>query len=255
MPINDEESRKSAFRWHGSPKTSNADAVVACHMSAAICFDMYGTLFETGSVSQRCRDRIEAPVPVVEAIVDLWRHKQLAYSFQVALMDAYQSFWDLTAAALDYALAYYGVDLRATDRDAILASYEELDPFDDTVETLDRLAAEEYRLAILSNGTPEMLETLAENTGIKDRFESIISAHDVETFKPHPAVYEQVVDRFGVSFEDCWHVSANGWDAAGAAQAGLRVAWVNRSNEPPERVGGSADVTVSSLAGFASEVD
>lgn len=224
-------------------------------MSVAICFDMYGTLFETGSVSGRCRERIDAPTPVVDAIVDLWRHKQLAYSYQVALMETYQSFWELTAAALDYALAYYGVDLRATDRDAVLAAYEELDPFDDAVEALDRLAEAEYRLAILSNGTPTMLETLVENTGIADRFEAIISAHDVQTFKPQPAVYEQAVDRLGVPFEDCWLVSANGWDASGAAQAGLRVAWVNRSNEPPERVGGSADLIVSSLAGFAEEVD
>lgn len=216
-------------------------------MPAAFCFDMYGTLFDPASVERRVRERVDAPGGVVDAFVALWREKQLQYAYQVALMDAYEPFSSVTEAAFEYAVDYHGFDIRATDRDAILSAYEELDPFDDAEPALDRLAETEADLAILSNGDPEMLRTLAANTGIADYFDAIVSADEVATFKPHPSVYENAADRLGHPLEECQLVSANAWDVAGAAQAGMATAWINRHNEPAERVGGPPEVAVGSL--------
>lgn len=217
-------------------------------MPAALCFDMYGTLFDTQSVASAVRRRLDSPDPVVADLVQLWRRKQLEYSYQVALMDAYEPFWSVTGHALDYALAYYGIDGSSVDTADILGAYESLSPYDDAVAALEALSAEPIRLSILSNGNPEMLETLATNAGLADYFDAIISADEVSTFKPDPAVYENAADRLDESLEDCWLVSSNAWDVAGASQAGMGVAWVNRANEPVERIGGEPTETVDSLA-------
>jgi 2-haloacid dehalogenase len=220
-------------------------------MTATICFDMYGTLFDTTSVAREVRHRVALPYQIADAIVELWRTKQLVYSFQATLMEAYQPFWTITASALTYALEYHGVDLSETEREAILATYEDLELFPDAHEALTHLEAEQ--IAILSNGNPMMLETLLDNSGIADRFDAVLSADDVQRFKPHPSVYKQAAEYFGGSLDSCWLISSNAWDAAGAAAAGMRVAWINRSNEPSERIGGVPDVTVSSLSELTSE--
>lgn len=217
-------------------------------MPAALCFDMYGTLFDTRSVASAVRRRIDAPDPVVADLVELWRRKQLQYSYQVALMEAYEPFWTVTGHALEYALAFYGIDRDAVDTEGILASYEELSPYEDAVAALEALDDEAVTVSILSNGNPDMLETLATNAGLVDHFDAIISADEVSTFKPSPAVYENAASRLDEPIEDCWLISSNAWDVAGAAQAGMGVAWVNRANEPAERIGGTATETVDSLA-------
>lgn len=220
-------------------------------MPAAFCFDVYGTLFDTASVDRRVHERVDAPTGVVDAFVALWREKQLQYAYQVALMDAYEPFSAVTEAAFEYAADYHGFDLRATDRDAILSAYEELKPFDDTEPALDRLADNGADLAVLSNGDPSMLRTLVANTGIEDYFDAIVSADEVTTFKPDPRVYDNGAERLGHPSGDCQLVSANAWDVAGAAQAGMATAWINRRNEPAERIGGPPDVTVDSLIDLA----
>lgn len=222
----------------------------------AICFDMYGTLFDTQSVTATLRRRVDAPSGLVDDLASLWRQKQLQYSYQVALMDAYEPFWELTIDALEYALDYYGVDLRARDKDAIMDAYEVLDPFDDAVEALVQLEDVEANpeLAILSNGNPDMLETLAANTGIDSHLDAIISADEVGTFKPHPSVYENAASRLDVTIDACWLVSSNAWDAAGAAEAGMQVAWVNRANEPYERIGSEPNLVVDTLADLVDEL-
>lgn len=221
---------------------------------AAICFDVYGTLFDTGSVRARLGERLEAPAGVVDAVVELWRRTQLTYSYQLALMDAYRPFETVTNDALQYALAYYGLDPRAIDVDAALAAYEELAPFDDVEPTLDRLAEADHRLAILSNGNPSMLDAIVGNAGFEGYFEAVVSADEVATFKPAPAVYARAAERLEEPLEDCHLVSANGWDAAGAAGAGMGAVWVNRANDPPERVGGEPDLTVETLSVLPEEV-
>ena len=216
-------------------------------MPEALCFDMYGTLFDTASVDRRVRERVDAPAGLIDEFVSRWRDKQLQYAYQTALMDAYRPFWAVTEAALEYAVDYYGFDLRATDRDAIMNAYEELSPFPDATEALSRFDDADRSLAVLSNGNPEMLRPLVENAGLAEHFDAIVSADEVETFKPDPAVYENAADRLSLPLEDCMLVSSNAWDAAGAAQAGMAVAWVDRGNDPYERIGGEPDLVAGTL--------
>lgn len=223
-------------------------------MPDALCFDVYGTLFDTGSVRDRLRERLSAPDGVVDAIVAHWREKQLSYAFQLALMDAYRPFWTVTGDALAYALDYHGIDARAIDVDAVLAAYEELAPYDDVAPALDRLADAGHRLAVLSNGNPDMLRAVVENAGLADAFSAVVSADEVETYKPAPAVYERAAERLDEPIGECLLVSANAWDVAGAAQAGMGAAWVDRSRDPPERIGGVPDLTVGTFAELAEEL-
>jgi len=223
-------------------------------MPAALCFDAFGTLYDTDSPVRRLREHVDVPAGVVDDVVALWRRKQLQYSYLVALMDDYRPFDAVTADALDYALDYYGIDLSADDQATVAGAYDALDPFPDTVSALDRLVETDLDLAVLSNGAPHSLASLAEGAGIDGHFSAVISADEVETFKPDPAVYENAARRLDLSLSDCWLVSSNAWDAAGAANAGMGVAWVNRNGDPPERVGGAATIVVDSLSGLADEL-
>lgn len=223
-------------------------------MPAALCFDAFGTLYDTDTVIDRLRDHVDAPAGVIDEVVALWRHKQLQYSYLVALMDAYRPFDEVTHDALEYALDYYGIRLPKSDRSAVSAAYADLDPFPDTASALGRLAETDLELAVLSNGAPGTLETLATSAGIADYFSAAISADEVGTFKPAPAVYRNAENRLDVPLAECWLVSSNAWDAAGAAEAGMGVAWVNRSGDPPERVGGGPSLVVDSLSSLADEL-
>lgn len=220
-------------------------------MTEALCFDMYGTLCDTSSVTATLREELDLPAQVVDEVDALWRQKQLQYSYQLGQMDTYRTFWEATDEALDYVLDFYGAEPGDASRERILDAYNHLDPFADTLDALERLD-EEYTLAVLSNGNPEMLETLAANTGIDEHVEYIVSADEVGTFKPAPAVYENAAERVGEDLADTALVSSNAWDIAGASQAGMGAFWVNRKNEPMERVGGDPDVEVDSLLELAN---
>ena len=217
-------------------------------MAETLCFDAFGTLFDTTSVRGRLADRLDAPAGIVDRVVAMWRDKQLIYSYQLALMDAYRPFSTVTADALAYALDYHGLDPGTLDADAVTGGYERLEAFADVAPALDRLADDGHRLAVLSNGDPGMLAAVVEHAGLSGRFEAVVSADEVATFKPDPAVYRRAAERLDRPLDACRLVSSNAWDAAGAAQAGMAVAWVNRARDPPERVGGDPDLEVDSLA-------
>ena len=219
----------------------------------ALCFDMYGTLCDTSSVRERLGEALSLPAGVARGVDELWRQKQLQYSFQRGQMDDYATFRQVTADALDYALAYDGHDPDETTRERVLTAYDHLDPFPDALDALARLS-EDYTVTVLSNGNPEMLATLAENTGIEAHLDDVISADEVSTFKPAPAVYENAAARLDRDIDECRLVSSNAWDVAGAARAGMKTAWVNRRRDPFERVGGTPDVEVASLAALADRL-
>jgi 2-haloacid dehalogenase len=228
------------------------DEVVTRIMSdsdEALCFDMYGTLCDTSSVTAALGEHLDVADGFVADVDALWRRTQLRYAQQVALMDAYRPFSVVTERALDYALAFYDLDPSEAVRQEIIAAYDELDPFPDAADALAALG-EEHTVVVLSNGNPEMLETLAENAGLLAQLDDVVSAHEVRTFKPDPAVYENAADRLDRSIDDCRLVSSNPWDVAGAGNAGMATAWVNRTREPAETVGARADLTVESLSGL-----
>jgi 2-haloacid dehalogenase len=223
-------------------------------MPRAVCFDMYGTLCDTGSVTDRLGETLEVSDALAEAIDATWRGRQLQYASQVALMGDYEPFWTLTRRALGYALERYGVAADEETRAAVLAAYDHLEPYPDAAGTLERLRAAGRTVVVLSNGNPAMLSRLAENAGLSPHLDGLLSADAAGTFKPSPAVYERAAAELDRDVGDCRLVSANGWDVAGAGAAGMATAWVNRARDPPERLGPAPDLTAASLSAVADDL-
>jgi 2-haloacid dehalogenase len=223
----------------------------------ALCFDVYGTLCDTQAVTAELHDRIDAPSPVVEKIARRWRDTQLEYTFRVEVMDAYRPFTELTADALEFATAYYGHEIDEEGTEALLDAYDELDPYEGTLDALDALGAlgeGGLDLVAFSNGNHGMLDPVLENAGIDERLDGIVSADEVGTFKPDPVAYDHAASEVGHELGDCWLVSSNRWDVVGAIEAGMGAAWVNRDNEPYDPVGGSPSLSVDSLGELAAEL-
>lgn len=221
---------------------------------AAICFDMYGTLCDTASVTRTLRRELDVADSLVDAVETTWRARQLRYSYQLALMEAYRPFWSVTRDALAFALDRYDLAADAETRERILGSYEELEPFPGAMDALEALSSAGHTVAVLSNGNPEMLSTLAANAGLSEALDAILSADAAGTFKPAPAVYETAAAELDEPIGDCWLVSGNAWDVAGAGSAGMETVWVNRANDPFERIGTEPTATVETLAGVPEAV-
>ncbi|GGM72982.1 2-haloacid dehalogenase [Halarchaeum rubridurum] len=217
-------------------------------MPEALCFDMYGTLCDVSSVADAIERELDVPGGLAADVDALWRTKQIEYAYHRGAMDRYEPFDVVTREALDYALDYYGLDAGATD--TLIDAYDALDPYPEVLDALDALTADRDAV-VFSNGTPAMLDRLAANTGIDARVDALVSADDVGALKPDPAVYEHVADELDRPLSACRLVSSNGWDVAGASATGMATAWVNRDNDPEERVGGDADVIVEDLAALA----
>ena len=213
---------------------------------SAVIFDAYGTLFDVNSVAQACA----AVTPAPEALVALWRAKQLEYSFLRSLMgqSAYADFWTITADALDFATEKLGLRISTADRDRALQGWLEVRPYPEVPSTLDMLAGQGRRCAILSNGSPYMLHAALASAGLARRFQTVLSVDAIRTFKPHPRVYQMAVDALATPPGELMFISSNGWDAAGARAFGLPVAWVNRTGAPVERLGVSPDVILADLS-------
>ena len=216
----------------------------------ALCFDMYGTLCDTSSVTAALGEQLAIADGFAADVDDLWRRTQLRYAQQVALMDEYRPFAEVTERALNYALEFYDLNPAASVREEVIAAYDELDPYPDAADALAELS-ESHTVVVLSNGNPEMLAELAANAGLAEHLDDIVSAHEVRTFKPDPAVYRNAADRLDRSLGDCRLVSSNPWDVAGAVSAGMATAWGDRTREPPEEGGGEAGPTVETLSGVA----
>ncbi|WP_157688966.1 haloacid dehalogenase type II [Haloplanus rallus] len=220
---------------------------------AGICFDMYGTLCDTSSVRARLGEELDVADRLVAAVDEVWRRKQLQYSYQSAQMDDYEPFWEITGHALEYALAQFDLDPDASTRERIRETYDHLEPFPGAAETLDRLSTAGHEVVVLSNGNPAMLERLAENAGLRSHLDGIVSAHGVRTFKPDPSVYEHAAETLDRPLDDCRLVSSNAWDVAGAGNAGMATTWVNRRRNPPEAIGAHPDREVTTLPDVADD--
>jgi 2-haloacid dehalogenase len=210
----------------------------------AAVFDAYGTLFDVASASERAREALgERWQPLAE----LWRAKQLQYTWLRSLMRRHADFWRVTGDALDFALEGLGIDDPPL-RERLMSLYERLGAYPDARPTLERLRAAGLRLAILSNGAPRMLGTAAGSAGLAPLLDAVLSIEEVGTYKPAPAVYRLALDRLKLWPNEILFVSANGWDACGAKAAGLRVAWCNRAGQPAERIPDEPDVEIRTLA-------
>jgi 2-haloacid dehalogenase len=208
----------------------------------AVAFDLYGTLLEVASVGRAAAEVTEDPA----ALVDLWRQKQLEYTWLRSLMGRYQDFWATTADALDYSLDRLSLSVDAATRDRLLGAWLDVRVYPEVPDALAALAPR--RLAVLSNGNPDMLEAGLAAAAIRDRFEHVLSVDELGVYKPHPSVYELALKSFSL------FVSSNPWDAAGARTFGLPVAWVNRAGVPFERLGVTPDLVVADLTALAEAV-
>jgi 2-haloacid dehalogenase len=210
----------------------------------ACVFDAYGTLFDLVSAARRCADVLGDRVGPLAA---LWREKQLSYSWLRAVQGRHADFWQVTGDALDFALETQGIREPGL-RDRLMDLYLTLEPFPEVPAVLHRLRAAGLKTAILSNGTPAMLDALVAGAGLQDRFDAVLSVEQVGVYKPHPSVYQLALDTLGLPAGAIAFQSSNAWDAFAASAFGMRVVWCNRYGQRPERLPGAPDRQVSSLA-------
>jgi 2-haloacid dehalogenase len=213
------------------------DGVRAC------VFDAYGTLFDFASAAARCED---VPAEKRAALTALWRDKQLQYTWLRSLQDRYADFWQVTEDALDFALDSLGLDAPRL-RARLMELYLSLEPFPEVPEVLRTLRARGFKTAILSNGSPAMLETLVLQAELAAMFDAILSVEAVRVFKTHPKVYQFALDTLGLPARAISFQSSNAWDAHGASDFGMRVVWCNRYGQRRERLPGAPDFEVRTL--------
>ena len=211
----------------------------------ALVFDAYGTLFDVHAVIERCERFWPGKGPQLS---QLWRAKQLEYSWQRSLMGRYLPFSAVTRDALGYACEALGLALEDKQAKALMEAYLNLAPYPDVPGALPQLRAGGRKLAILTNGSPDMIEPLVRNRGLQASFDAVLSVDPLKVYKPAPRVYQLAVERFGVPKERIGFVSSNFWDAAGAKSFGFEVYWINRGGVAAERLGFQPDRVLKSLA-------
>jgi 2-haloacid dehalogenase len=194
----------------------------------ALVFDAYGTLYDVQSVrslaTDLCGDK-------GEIITQLWRLKQLEYTWLRTLMRSYEDFWSVTLAALEFALASVEIEPTPSLCDQLMSKYLHLDLYPEAEEALASLP--DHKLAILSNGSPRMLEALVSSSGIAGRLTEVISVDQVKLYKPEPACYALVEPALRVTKEEVLFISSNGFDVTGAKRYGFQVAWIERAGDLP----------------------
>jgi len=210
----------------------------------ACIFDAYGTLFDVNAAAAQCRDDLGDNA---DPLAQIWRTRQLEYTWLRSLMDEYVEFWQVTGDGLDYALATLGID-NPVLREKLMEIYMRLDAYPEVSDVLATLKAGGMKTAILSNGSPKMLESAVANAGIGDSLDATFSVDSIGIYKPHPSVYQMAVDGLGIEKGQICFMSSNAWDAAAAANFGFRVVWVNRFGQPQERIPGRQEHEIKTLA-------
>ncbi|NRG19631.1 haloacid dehalogenase type II [Rhizobiales bacterium] len=189
----------------------------------AIVFDAYGTLYDVQSVSSITEEKFPGKG---ELITQVWRLKQLEYTWLRSQMGAFHDFWAVSQESLAYTLDCIGIPYEKTVFEEIMAKYRHLDPYADSISALEALKGRQR--AILSNGSQDMLDDLIRNTGLNAHLEACISVDAVQIFKPNNKAYELIEEKLGVKPEEVLFVSSNAFDACGAKNFGLKVAWIER---------------------------
>jgi 2-haloacid dehalogenase len=213
-------------------------------MPKAVVFDLYGTLLAI----EGTRGAVEvAGAADPDAFVAAWRAKQLEYAFVSSLAQRYRDFDELTALALEWTCAQYGLPLDVVGRLALLEAARALPAYGDVGPALRGLHARGVPLAVLTNGTRVSADAALERAGVRELLDDVLSVEAVRCYKPDPRVYALAIVRFGCTPGEIAFVSSNGWDAAGAASFGFRVAWCNRAGAAPERLSPGPEATLADL--------
>jgi 2-haloacid dehalogenase len=218
----------------------------------ALAFDMYGTLVDPIGISKQ----LERYLPdQAQRLSEVWRQKQLEYTFRLAAMERYEDFEQVTRKALDYALAVVGRELRAGQRDVLIAQYNDLERFPDVEPGLQRLKEAGHAMIVFSNGAPHMLEALMDAAELHPYFQSFISVDEVKTYKPSPETYRHAARRLGRPIGEVRLVASNPFDDIGAEAAGMRAAWVDRSGGLFDTLGSPPEIVVGTLTELADALE
>lgn len=207
-----------------------------------IIFDMYGTVVDVGVVAEACKE--VAPDPI--AFNSQWRAKQLEYTFLRTLMGKYRDFWKVTEEALEFAVERFALQITAEQRQRLMEAWLLPTPYPEVAAALPRLK-EKYLLAVLSNGTPKMLRTGLERTGLRPHFRWVISADSVKLYKPSPKVYQLALKHTRLQKAEILFVSSNSFDVLGAKSFGFKVCWINRTGAPLDTLGPKPDLVVKNF--------
>ena len=193
--------------------------------SKAIVFDAYGTLFDVNSTAEKCKDKIGNKW---ENFANFWRTTQLEYTWLRSLMKKHKNFWQITEDSLDKSMETFQIETSL--KNDLLSLYKELSPYPEVKSVLENLKKKSFKLAILSNGTPELLNHLVKSSDLENLFDNIFSVEEVKIYKPDPKVYDIPINKYKVSKGEITFLSANTWDVSGAGNYGYNSIWVNRNN-------------------------
>ncbi len=191
----------------------------------AIIFDAYGTLFDVNSAAEKCKDKIGDKW---EPFANFWRTTQLEYTWLRSLMKRHKDFWQITEDSLDKSMMAFNINPKM--KDELLNLYKVLSPFQEVPETLKILKEKNFKLAILSNGTPSLLNQLVKSNNLDNLFDDLFSIEEVKIYKPDSKVYDLPIKKYEIKKNEVAFLSANTWDVSGAGNYGYDAIWVNRNN-------------------------
>jgi len=215
----------------------------------AIIFDAYGTLFDVNSAAEKCKDKIGNKW---ESFANFWRTTQLEYTWLRSLMDRHKDFWQITENSLDKSMKTFDID--SSMRNELLNLYKILSPFKEVHETLKTLKEKKLKLAILSNGTPSLLNELVKSNNLENLFDDIFSIEEVGVYKPSSKVYDMPVKKYKIKKNEIAFLSANTWDVSGGGNYGYQAIWVNRDNNIFDNLDFKPKFEIKNLSGLLSEL-
>ena len=191
----------------------------------AIIFDAYGTLFDVNSAAEKCKDKIGDKW---ESFANFWRTTQLEYTWLRSLMKRHKDFWQITEDSLDKSMKAFSID--PSMKNELMNLYKVLSPFKEVPETLKKLKGKNFKLAILSNGTPSLLDELVKSNNLDKLFDDVFSIEEVGIYKPDSRVYDLPIKKYKIKNSEVMFLSANTWDVSGGGNYGYQSIWVNRNN-------------------------
>ena len=191
----------------------------------AVVFDAYGTLFDVNSAAKRCKDKIGTKW---ETFANFWRTTQLEYTWLRSLMKRHKNFWDITEDSLDKSMKVFNINKNM--KNELLSLYKILSPYPEVREVLGDLKKKNFKIAILSNGTYDLLNELVESNKLNNLFDDLFSIEEVKIYKPDPRVYEIPIKKYKIKSDEITFLSANTWDVSGGGNFGYNSIWVNRHN-------------------------
>jgi len=216
----------------------------------AIIFDAYGTLFDVNSAAEKCKDKIGDKW---EAFANYWRTTQLEYTWLRSLMKRHKDFWKITEDSLDKSMSVFKID--NSMREELLNLYKILSPFEEVPEVLKFLKEKNFKLAILSNGTPSLLNELVQSNKLDNLFDDIFSIEEVGVFKPDSKVYDIPVKKYKIEKNEVAFLSANTWDVSGGGNYGYNSIWVNRTNNIFDKLDYQPKLEIKNLIDLLPKID